>query len=97
MATDVLLGHFTDQGIQNVKGSPARARAFQETAGQAGVKVKASYWTLGQYDFVVILEAPNDETLTAAVLSLAAQGNVRTQTLRAFDAEAVSLIVGKMP
>ena len=96
MATYVVLGHFTDQGIRNVKDSPKRAEAFKELAMTYGVTVKDIFWTLGQYDIVTILEASDDNSVTALELSVGALGNVRTQTMRAFSQADMKLILGKM-
>jgi uncharacterized protein with GYD domain len=97
MATYITLIHFTDQGIRNVKESPKRAEAFQETAKKLGVTVKDLYWTLGQYDMVATVEAPDDITGTALELHLASHGNVRTQTLRAFGPAEIKQIIDKIP
>jgi uncharacterized protein with GYD domain len=96
MATYLLLLNFTDQGIHNIRDTTKWAEAFKSTAGKAGGKVKDVYWTLGQYDGVVILEAPDEATATALGLSLGSLGNVRIQTLRAFTAEEISQILAKM-
>jgi uncharacterized protein with GYD domain len=96
MATFVLLASFTDQGIRSVKDTTKRAEAFQQTAKKAGVKVKDLYWTLGQYDVLAVCDAPDDATATALALSLGMQGNVRTQTLRAFSQAEIGAILGKM-
>ena len=97
MATYVLLLNFTDQGVRNVKDTTKRAEAFKSIADKAGGKVKEVYWTLGQYDGVLIFEAPDEATATALGLSLGSLGNVRTQTLRAFSAEEIGRILAKMP
>src|SRR3990172_5466802 len=97
MATYVLLLNFTDQGIRNVKDTTKRAEAFKRIADKAGAKVKEVYWTLGQYDGVLIFEAPEEATATALGLSLGSLGNVRTQTLRAFSAEEIGRVLAKMP
>ena len=97
METHVLLLNFTDQGIRNVKDTTKRAETFKRIADKAGVKVKEVYWTLGQYDGVLIFEAPDEATATALGLSLGTLGNVRTQTLRAFSAEEIGRILSKMP
>jgi uncharacterized protein with GYD domain len=97
MATYIVLGNFTDQGIRSVKETAKRAEAFKEMARKAGVKVKEVYWTLGQYDLATIVEAPDDETATALGLSACSLGNIRTQTLRAFSAEEMGQIIAKMP
>ena len=96
MATYVLLVSFTDQGIRNVKDTTKRADAFRELAKKAGATVKDLYWTLGQYDVVTILEAPDAATVTAVGLSVGALGNVRTQTLPAFSAAEMGTILKKM-
>ena len=85
MHTFVTLLNFTDQGIQNLKDSPHRADMFLEVAEKAGARVKDMYWTLGHLDGVLIIEAPDDETAAAVLLSLGTNGNVRIATLRAFD------------
>jgi len=97
MATYITLLNFTDQGIRNVKDSPSRADAFIQLAQKLGIQVKGMYWTVGHYDLVTILEAPNDEVATAALLTVGALGNVRSQTLRAFSAEEMGKIIGNMP
>jgi len=97
MATYILLCNYTDQGIRNVKDTTKRAEAFLEVAKKASVTVKDFSWTLGQYDMVITVDAPNDEAVTAVGLSTAALGNVRTQTLRAFSAEELGRILNKMP
>ena len=96
MATYVLLASFTDQGIRNVKETTKRAEAFRELAKRAGATVKDLYWTLGQYDVVTVLDAPDAATVTALGLSVGSLGNVRTQTLPAFSAAEMGTILKKM-
>jgi uncharacterized protein with GYD domain len=96
MATYIFLANFTEQGIRNIKDSPKRADAFEATAKKCGATVKDLFWTLGQYDIVAILEAPDDISITALGLSTGALGNVRTQTLRAFSQPDMKVILGKM-
>jgi uncharacterized protein with GYD domain len=96
MATYIVLGNLTDQGIRSVKDTTKRAEAFKALAQKAGVKVKEVYWTLGQYDIATIIESPDEETATALGLSVGALGNIRTQTLRAFTSEEMGRILGKM-
>jgi uncharacterized protein with GYD domain len=97
MPTYVLLINFTDQGIRNVKDSPQRRDAAAALAEQMGAKFKEVYWTLGSYDLVTIVEAPDDETVTAFALAAGSQGNIRTTTLRAFDQEQFQQILNKTP
>ena len=96
MATYIVLGSYTDQGIRNIKDTPRRTEAVKEAARKAGVTVKDTFWTLGAYDFVSIIEAPDEQTMMALGVSIGAQGNARTQTLRAFSAADITTIVGKM-
>jgi uncharacterized protein with GYD domain len=63
--------------------------------GPRGVSFKEIYWTVGPYDLVGIVEAPDDETATAALLSVAGQGNIRTTTLRAFSASEMRRMIEK--
>jgi uncharacterized protein with GYD domain len=97
MATYIVLFNFTDQGIRNVKETTKRAETFRETAKKLGVTVKEIYWTLGQYDGVANLEAPDAAAVTAVSLSMGALGNVRMQTLPAFSAGEMGDILSKMP
>lgn len=93
MATFITLIDFTDQGIRNIEESPHRADAFTEAAEAFGARVVAQYWTLGAHDGVLILEAPDEETAASVLIQLGSSGNVRTQTMRAFEwAEAQEVI-----
>jgi uncharacterized protein with GYD domain len=96
MATYIVLASFTDQGIRNVKDSPKRTEAFKGMAKKCGANVKDAFWTLGAYDMVAVVEAPDDTSITALGLSSGALGNVRTQTLRAFTEADMKTILGKM-
>jgi uncharacterized protein with GYD domain len=96
MATYIILGQFSEQGIKNVQKTVERAKTFKEMAKKAGVTVKDIYWTLGHHDVVTIAEAPDDASITALLLSAGAQGNLRTQSLRAFSAEEIDRILKKI-
>jgi uncharacterized protein with GYD domain len=96
MPNYIVLGSYTDQGIRNVTDSPKRTEAVSAMAKKAGATLKETYWTLGQYDFVAIFEAPDDVTMTALGLSIGKLGNARTQTLRAFPAAEMKSILGKL-
>lgn len=96
MPTYIVLGQFTDQGVRSVKDTTKRAEAFKEMASKAGATVKEVYWTLGHYDLVTIVEAPDDVSATALFLSAGALGNIRTQSLRAFSADEMGRVLGKM-
>jgi uncharacterized protein with GYD domain len=96
MVTYVVLGRFTDQGIRNAKESPKRAEAFKQLAKTFGVTVKDIFWTQGRYDIVTIVEAPDESSAMSLNLSLAALGNTRSESLRAYSAADMTTIVGKM-
>ncbi len=97
MATYIVLLNFTDQGIRNIKQSPERRKASRAEAEKFGINVKDSYSTMGAYDVVLIADAPNDEAITAWVLSRGSQGNTRTQTMRAFSTDEMNNILAKIP
>jgi uncharacterized protein with GYD domain len=96
MGTYIALSSFTDQGIRNVKDSTKRAQAVQDAAKKFGANMTQLYWTLGHYDLVAVIEAPDVESATAFALAIGAAGNVRTQTLRAFSKDEMNGILGRM-
>jgi len=85
MPTYIALLKWTGQGIGNVKDSPSRLDAGRKAFKKIGVKIKDTYLTMGRYDLVCIIEAPDDESFASAMLSLGSQGNVQTETLKAFS------------
>lgn len=84
MSNYVLLIRWTDQGVRAVKETAKRAGAFRTDCERRGIRVHEFLWTQGRYDMVWSLEAPNEQTMMAAVLALGNLGNVRTETLRGF-------------
>ena len=97
MAKYVLLGNWTDQGARDVKNTVKRSRAAREMFAGMGVNAREWFFTLGRYDVVLTVEAPDDETLTKAVCALAAQGNLRTTTLRGFGEKEMETLLGTLP
>ncbi|MEA3119796.1 MAG: hypothetical protein QOI13_3066 [Paraburkholderia sp.] len=97
MATYIVLAQFTDQGIRTIKNSPQRASQVAEMAKGFGCEMKEIYWTLGQYDIVVVMEAKDEQSLCTFGYALGSAGNVRTQTLRAFTKDETKAIIGKLP
>ncbi|WP_326652590.1 MULTISPECIES: GYD domain-containing protein [unclassified Streptomyces] len=95
MPTYVTLLNWTDQGVRGYKDTPQRAEAFAAAAQRLGAEVLNIYWTVGPYDLVAVVEAPDDETATAALLQVGGVGNVRTTTLRAFGREEMDRIIAK--
>ncbi|HXW06953.1 MAG TPA: GYD domain-containing protein [Vicinamibacterales bacterium] len=92
MAKYVTLYQFTDQGVRNVKDSPARLKAAVKKAESMGMKIVAAYYTQGPYDLVAISEVSDEKAATAFALATAAQGNVRSTTMRAFDPDEFEAI-----
>ncbi|MEU1666014.1 GYD domain-containing protein [Streptomyces sparsogenes] len=95
MSTYVALLSWTDQGVRNYKDTAKRAEAFGSAVQKLGAKLLSIYWTIGPYDLVAVVEAPDDETATAALVQLGGVGNVRSTTLRAFDREEMERILAK--
>jgi uncharacterized protein with GYD domain len=96
MATYIVLSNFTEQGIRGVKDTTKRADMVRQVAKKFGVTVREFFWTLGSYDVVVIMDAPDDASMTAFGLAIGAEGNVRTQTLRAFSRDEMNGILAKL-
>ena len=97
MPTYIALVNFTEQGIRNIKQTTDRAKALSAAAAKLGVKVKETYWTMGAYDAVLVVDAQNDEAITALALSAGSLGNIRTQTMRAYSADEMNKILAKLP
>ncbi|HEY7281592.1 MAG TPA: GYD domain-containing protein, partial [Actinomycetota bacterium] len=85
------------EGDRELSGDGGPGDAANEAFGKLGGRLVDLYWTLGQYDVVAIMEFPDDETATAAAVALGGQGNIRTQTLRAFGREEMTAILSKLP
>jgi len=97
MSTYVSLLRYTQQGIADAKNGPARLDAAKEAFRRAGAELKAFYFTMGQYDGVVVLEAPDDAIAARLALSIGAQGNLRTETLRAYSETEYRKIMASLP
>lgn len=94
MATYVSLVNWTDQGIRSVKDSPARLDAARQLARKYGCEMTHFFLTIGTYDMVAMLQAPDDEAAARFSLALGASGSVRTTTMKAFDEESYRRIIG---
>lgn len=97
MPTYVTLANITDQGIRNMKDLSRRLQNAEQTFAQMGATLREVYLLMGDHDYVVIAEAPDDETMARISLAVAGQGNVRTQTVRAFDRSEMLKIVEGLP
>jgi uncharacterized protein with GYD domain len=96
MARYISLIQFTDQGIRNIKDTIKRTEAAIAEAEKMGMKIIDQFWTMGAYDVVVLLDAPDGATMTAFVLKAGSLGNVKTQTMRAFRREEMEGILAKI-
>ncbi len=96
MASYLVLGNYTDQGIRNIKDSPNRLQAADQAVKDAGGSVIFFYLTMGQYDFACLVELPSDEAAAAILLKLGAQGNIRTTTLKAFTEDEYQSIIASV-
>ena len=92
----VTLVNWTDQGIRNVKETVQRTEQVRRTMESMGGRLETILWTQGRYDLVAVSEAPDEETAAATTLRIASQGAVRTEVLRAFDAEEMGRILAKV-
>jgi uncharacterized protein with GYD domain len=96
MATYITTLKFTQQGVKDIDHTTRRAAAFKASAKKMGVKVQGMYWTLGDYDGLIVFQAADDEAATVALLHLGAMGNVHTTTCRAFTATEMDAILNKV-
>jgi uncharacterized protein with GYD domain len=96
MATYVGLIQFTDQGIRNIKDTIKRGDAAMAEAEKMGIKIVEEFWTMGAYDVAIVVEAPDDETISAFVLKIGSLGNVKGQTMRAFRRNEMEKILAKI-
>lgn len=93
MTRYITLLKFTQKGAEEVHDSAERAHRFDKLAKKAGVKVEGQYWTMGGCDGVLVLSADHEKKILHLLAELAAAGNVRTDTMRAFtDKEFADLV-----
>ena len=97
MATYISLIKYTQQGIQNIKDSPARLDAAKKAFQSMGAEIKQFYLVMGQYDLAIVFDAPDDETVAKLMLATGSLGNVSTQTMRAFTEDEFRKIVAGLP
>ncbi len=96
MPTYVVLLNWTDQGVRADRETVHRRERGDELAEKHGVRLEQVYWTMGHYDIVAILEAPDDESASAFILDLTSTGNLRTSTLRAYDHDEMQAIIQRL-
>ncbi len=96
MTTYVMLVNWTEQGIQKAKDSPRRLDAAKKALKDMSGEIKSFYLTMGDYDMVMIFEAPDDAVAARFSLQLGMLGNVRTRTLKAFPEAAYREIINSL-
>lgn len=96
MATYITLGNYTAQGIANIKDAPARIDAAREQLGELGVEIKDFYLTMGEYDMVVVVEAPDNVAAAKALIGLGMQGNISTSTMSALTEPQFRSLLSEM-
>ena len=92
----IVLGKFTDEGAKNVRNIAATVEQNMARGEKLGMKVHGWYMTQGRYDFVVMVEGPNDEAMLTQSFGVAAAGMSRTETLRAYPLQEVQQILQQM-
>ena len=97
MATYISLLRYTQKGAENIKESPARLDAAKKVFQSMGAELKQCYWVMGQYDAVVISEGPDDDTVAKLLLVIGAQGNIKTETFRAFTEDEFRKVIAALP
>ncbi|MCK5588453.1 MAG: GYD domain-containing protein [Candidatus Lokiarchaeota archaeon] len=93
----IILGKYTKEGITKIKDSPIRYDAAKKIATSVGGEIKNLYYTMGQYDFLSAIEAPNNEAMMQILLAIGSGGAVSTETLVAIPAEKGAEIIRKLP
>jgi uncharacterized protein with GYD domain len=96
MATYVGLIQFTEQGIRNIKDTVKRGDTAMAEAEKMGIKILEEFWTMGAYDVAIVVEAPDDETVSAFALKIGSLGNVKSHTMRAFRRNEMEKILAKI-
>ncbi|MBZ9749121.1 GYD domain-containing protein [Mesorhizobium sp. CO1-1-7] len=96
MTTYIMLMNWTEHGAKNVRDSPKRLDAVRKQLGEMGGSFKSFYLTMGEFDMVAVVEAPDDAVLARFALMLAAGGNIRSQTMKAFPELAYREIISSL-
>lgn len=96
MPTYISLVKWTEQGAKNSRDTVKRAREFRSDVERRGGKLLSIYWTQGQYDLVSVVEFPDEQAGMAQLLTLGSLGNIRTETLHAFNESEMEAIIKKM-
>ena len=96
MPTYITLLRYTQQGAAKVKDSPKRLDAGRKSFKKIGVEIKDTYLLMGRYDLLCVIEGPNDEAVARALLTLGSHGNVKTETMKAWNEDEFRKITGSI-
>jgi len=96
MPTYIALLNWTQQGASKISASPKRLDAGRKAFKKVGAEIKDVYLTMGRHDMVCVIEAPDDVSYAKALLGLASQGNVSTETLKAFSEDEYRKIISSL-
>ena len=97
MPTYISLEKFTPQGVKEIKDGPARVEAYRALCKKMGAELKSFHLTMGRYDIITIVDAPDDATMAKISLAVSSLGNVSMETLRAFDESEYRDIIAGLP
>lgn len=94
MPVFVVLGNWTDEGFKNAKDAPGRIKDTHKAVAEAGGKMQL-YYTLGEYDFIMVLDVPDDKAIVKILVWLGSKGNVRTKTLKAWTEDEAAKVLAE--
>lgn len=97
MATYIVLGNYTDQGMRKLKQLAQLRQAGEQWAAAHGGRIISDYTTFGPYDFILTVELPSDEVALEGAFTFGSMGDLRTQTLRAFSAVEAEAVAQRIP
>ena len=91
----IVLGNWTDEGFKNAKDAPNRIKETHKAVAEAGGKMQL-YYTLGEYDFIMVVDVPNDKAIIKTLVWLGSKGNVRTKTLKAWTEDEAAKVLAEV-
>ncbi|MBI2165969.1 MAG: GYD domain-containing protein [Chloroflexi bacterium] len=92
----IVLANYTEQGLRSIKEAPTSGYRAEEAIESAGGRLLSMHLTMGQYDLVIIADAPNDEAMAVALLNITRSGDMQTSTLKAFSYDEMRRIIEKV-
>ncbi len=93
----ISLVNYTSKGIEAIKESPNRLDAVKQLCEHMGAKVDAFYLTMGRYDIIIVVDAPDAETAAKIILSIGSRGSVNTETFQAFPEDEYRKLISELP